>query len=219
MLKTRHLIFIFIPALLLAAFVLFIRVLQYEPMYPKNLDQPKTNTTETLVPVYPEDPIIGNRSAKQTLVIFGDYGCAKCKAEIEMLATLMGQYPNQFKIVWKGLAVQRFPYSTSLAHEYAFCANKQKKFLDFMDETFANSDDLSGTKLAGIVEKIGLDQTTFNSCVQAGTAKEYNTRIEQLAQSLNIQVVPTIFLNGQQIATPQIIEEWQKILNLINYGK
>lgn len=214
MLKTRHLLFIFVPALLLAAFILFIRIAQYEPLYPKETMQTNKLEQNQVVPIYPEDPVIGNRSATSTIITFSDFGCAKCKSEMKTLAELMGKYPNKFKIVWKGLPIQRFPYSTDAAHQYAYCANQQRKFLEFTDQAFINIDDLSEANIKNFVTKIPLDDVKLKNCLNSELSKSYVEKNRQLALGLGIQVVPTVFVNNQQIQTPTLIEEWESVLNL-----
>ena len=66
MIKTKNLLVILIPAILIAAFALFVRVIQYEPLFPEIDGSEKIAAEKTgliTIPIYPEDPIMGNKKA------------------------------------------------------------------------------------------------------------------------------------------------------------
>ena len=213
MLKSRHLLLIFLPALVLVIFALFIRLIQYEPLYPKaGENKAGQNQASAIIPIYSDDPVIGNKKAPATVIIFSDFGCAHCGAEMALLDELLKKYPDKMKIIWKGLAVTRFPRSTELAHKYGYCANQQEKFKQFADLAFANSDNLTEEILKLITAQLDLNEKKLGECLDSQMPAEYLQKIEQLALGLGIQAVPTIFLNNRQIPAPQILEEWETAL-------
>ncbi len=211
MLKTKHLLFIFIPAILIAGFVFFIRLVEYQPLYPKISST--SSTVGTVVPIFVDDPITGSANAGVSIVVFEDFGCSHCKTTNALLNQVWQKYPDKIKIVWKGLPVTKFPVATDLAHEYAYCANQQEKYTDFSEIAFANSTNLNADTLSKIATQINLNQNQLKKCLESNAPADYLNRIYNLATSLNIQVVPTIFLNDQQIQTPQLIEEWETLIN------
>lgn len=214
MLKTKHILYIFLPALVVVGIALFVRIIQYQPLFPKIDPEQAKNPTALIIPIFPDDIIIGQKKAPITLVAFEDLGCESCKAEDDMLALLLAKYPEKLKIVWKGLPVAVFPYPTETAQKYAYCANKQKKFNEFKDYAYANLDNLSDATLDGIVDKVEINKTKLKECVAEDTTNQYLTRIKELANSLNIQSVPTFFLNNKQIPSPQSEEGWILLLGL-----
>lgn len=211
--KIKYLALIFIPAILIAALALFIRLIQYEPQFP---DETETQTAKTdlQIPIYPDDPVIGNKKASITLIAFEDFGCDGCKAQSTLFDSLMKKYPDKVKVIWKGLAATKFPFPTDLAHEHGFCANKQGKFKEFSQLAFTNSDNLSQTILNAIAKEINLEEKKLTDCLASGEAKAYMAKNEQLGLALNIQSVPTFFLNNKQINPPQILEGWEAVLGL-----
>ena len=54
----------------------------------------------------------------------------------------------------------------------------------------------------------------LETCIQNGTADEYLATTEALARSLNIQSVPAIFIENDQIVPPNTLEGWEEILHL-----
>lgn len=214
MLKTKHLFIIFIPAILIVCFALFIRIVQYEPLVPEDKSADKQNEDLSLIPIFPDDPIIGNKKAATTIIAFEDFGCEACKTQTFIFDKLLEKYPDKIKIIWKGLPVTQFPHPTETAHQYAYCANEQNKFVEFEKFAFTNSDNLSAQIISKIAEEIGLNEKALTKCLESGTADAYIEKVKQLALILNVQAVPAIFIDNKQIQPPQLIEEWETILRL-----
>lgn len=212
--KSRHLLFIFLPALLVGGLGLLVQVIRYEPLYPKERTDAEIPVEALTVPIYDDDPILGDIRAPITLIAFEDLICATCREHMELLETLQAAYPKKFKIIWKGLPVTRFPESSELAHHYAFCAKEQKQFLAFLSRVIEEQNRLSEAALQSIAEQSGLNEEELAECLRSERPEEYQKKIEALAASLNIQAVPAIFMNNTQIQPPRDREEWITLLNL-----
>lgn len=212
MLRTKQLFFLFIPAIALTILILTIRIFQYEP----NRSTEKTpGTAETsFVPIFSEDPILGDKKASHTIILFEDFACETCKTQMAVLNTLLEQHPKQVKIIVKPFSIVRIPLSSERAHAYAFCAHEQQKFAEFSDRLFANSTLLSESILEQLAQETSLNSKALQKCL-AGTAKDaYQQKLESLAKILNIQSVPTVFVNNTQITPPQAVEGWETLLQL-----
>lgn len=212
MLKTHHLIFLLIPAFIILALALFIRIIQYQPLNPPIVEE-KKDTTITKIPIMPNDPILGSKKAPITIVAFEDFGCEGCKYQSSILEQILQKYPDKVKIIWKGIAVTSFPYPTKPAHQYAYCANKQNKFIEFKNLAFSNSDNLSAENLDIIADTIKLDKNKLELCLSAAETKSYVDETENIARFFNIQAVPTFFINNEQITNPSTLEGWETIIN------
>jgi len=214
MIKTRHLIFIFIPAILLLLVFVYAQVLRYEPLYPdyaklaQDLEQPD------FVPIFTDDAIVGNRQATKTIIAFEDIACEHCKDQMDDFKELVRQYPRDVKIVWKGLSVVDFPQDSTRAHEYLFCANEQGRFLDFQSQAFANQTTLTEATLQGIASSVGLDDNLLQNCLASGRASTYIEHTRELARSLNITAVPTAYIDGERIDTSITFNGWKTLLGL-----
>lgn len=213
MLRTHHMIFIFLPALLIVSIIFGIRVFQYNAIFQSQEDNTDEVSLE-LIPILKDDPIIGSSAAPQTLIAFEDFSCDGCKSQNILLKELEQRHPGKIKTIWKGLPVATFPYSSEPAHEYAFCANKQNKFSSFKEFAFANSTNLSKNTLDTIVEEVELDKDDLADCLASEQPLLYIDTVRQLARILHIQHVPTFFLDNTQIPAPASIEEWEAVLGL-----
>jgi len=215
MTKNKTLIIIFLPAIIIAGLALFIRIIQYQPLYPDLKDYENLNgQTGFNLPIYPEDPIIGNKKAPKTIVAFEDYSCQGCKIQSTILNNLLEKYPDKIKIIWKGLPVSQFPYPSKPAHDYAFCINEQGEFNKFYQLAFTNGGNLSNEILDVITEQIDLNQKDLKTCLESNRPQLYVEKTEQLGMVLNIQSVPTFFVNNKQVTTPTTLEGWEMLLGL-----
>src|SRR3989338_6953802 len=103
MIRTSHLLAIFIPALLVVGFTLFIQVLRYEPLYPTQAPAAAGDdgaVAEVHVPIAADDPILGDRSAPITLIAFEDFGCEACNQQHTLFAELLKKNTGRGKIIW-----------------------------------------------------------------------------------------------------------------------
>ena len=213
---TKNLLIVFIPAALIAIAAFTVRAMQYEPLYPSQEEIQEQQKNEQLdqIPILPNDPILGKRSAAKTIIAFEDLSCGKCKEQSELLNKLIEKHPNQVKVVWKSLPVKRVPFSSREAHEYAYCIHQQSKFKKFSEFAFANSNNLNSSILEQIAQKMKLNQEQLDSCLNSNKPSQYLQKNKQLATLLNVKSVPTFFIKNEQIKTPEVLSGWESLLEL-----
>lgn len=209
--STKQLLLIFTPIILITGGFIYFNYLQYKPLYPKPQQQ-KNQISE--IPIFSGDVIFGQQSAPKTIVVFEDLSCNACKKQQKLLEELIKKHPKEVKVVWKGLPIKKFPFSSEKAHKYAFCTSKQNKFKQFMDLAFANSDNLRTAILEQIVKKMEINQNALKTCLENQNTQKYIERTKKLAKLLNIQSVPAVFFEGKQIKVPQSVAGWETKLNL-----
>jgi protein-disulfide isomerase len=210
--RVSQLLFVFIPAILIVGLALYIRVVQYEPQFPAY--ETTQEERETTIPVLPDDPILGERTAPLTVIVFEDFGCESCRAQFGIFTDILETYPRQVKFVWKGLPVTTFPVSSRDAHEYAACANQQGKFEPFAQYAFANNQNLTIETLQIIADELKLNNQQFETCLNTSAGESHIQKTELLARKLNIQSVPTVFINNVQAQSPQTFAGWLGLLGL-----
>lgn len=210
--STKHLYTVFLPAIALGSLVLAIAIARYEPLYPDSAPETAAPATGDPVPLLAADPIIGNKKAPHTIVFFGDFGCEACHAQTKLLLELIDASPQKVKIFWKGLAATRIPYPSDTAHRYAYCANKEGKFLPFAAAVFDTADNLTPDNLDQAAKAAGLDSANIAACAKSPEVAQYMTDTETIARSFSVQSVPTIFLDNKQITPPTTLEGWQLLV-------
>ena len=214
--QTQKMIVLFVPLIFITFFFLFVRVMQYTPLYPS--EEVVTAYNEKLanftIPILSEDPILGDKKAKKTLVVFGDYGCAPCASLHNTLSILLEKHPKQFNVIWKGLTNNPDPFPKTDAHRLAYCANQQGKFIPFTQTAYALRGSFSSASLATLTKDIGLRKGRFNTCLESDLPDNYMYQTAAVGRLLQIQQLPAIFYNDKQIQQPETIEEWEVILGL-----
>lgn len=209
--ETKKIFFIFLPILILTFLLFFLNFKQNKNLF-SNETQEKNNEIFQ-ISINNSDPIIGNKKAPITVIAFADFACSQCKTDFFILEKLLTNYSDKFKIVWKGLPINFYPYNSSIAIKYAYCANKQNKFEDFEQYAYSNNTDLSSSTLNNISQELKLDLKKITNCLEEQTTENYIELNKSYANNLNIQKIPTYFLNNKQI-NPKNEEEWKLILNL-----
>lgn len=212
MLSTKKTFYILLPALFIVVTAFFIQIIRYKPLFPKIED--KIDTSKFIIPLYQEDPIIGNSKSPKTIVAFEDFACSGCLQQNTYLDNLQKKYPDKFKIIWKGLPITTYPYDSNLSQTYSYCANQQKKFEEFRQYAFANNNNLSETILKSLTKEIKLDENKLEKCINSEDIKIYIEKTKQIAQILNIQSLPAFFIDNKQIQTPSSEYEWEELLEL-----
>ena len=212
--NTKKLLLVFIPAILLVGFAFFLRLIQHAFIFAQ--PEEPSNETEALasIPIFPEDPIVGSKKAPTTLIVFGDWACEACRQLDEVTTRLIQKHPKKIKLIWKGLPVATFPVPSRWAHRYAYCAHQQQKFSSFKTLAFANQNNLTVETLDALAQEIPLDAEELQECLNSPELSTYLTNNENLARLLNIQAVPTVFLDNQQIKAPLTLTEWEGLLQL-----
>ena len=200
-------------ATMLALFLVFIAWNQHNNLF-KQPEVTDPRTELTFIPLYEHDPVIGNPQAPITIVAFEDFLCDGCRAQNIMLEELSRTYPNDVKVIWKDLSIVTIPQSSELIHAYGYCLNEQRLFTPFKDTFFANYVTADQSTLDDIAEELGANARKLSSCLSEGSAYAHLDKNKTLARALNIQSVPTFFINDQQIVTPQSYREWVTTLGL-----
>jgi protein-disulfide isomerase len=212
MIKNKSVIFILILAIAFASFALFVNIVKYKPIYGEETSNKEEEKLD-FVPIFSEDPILGNKNAPKTIIAFEDFGCTRCKDQMDIFRQLMEEYPNQVKIIWKSLDSTKFPYSSELAHSYAYCANEQDKFAEFEKIVF-ESENISEESLKMYALDADLDKTKLTDCLSSERPKNYKEKNEQLADTIGIYSIPTIFINNKSVQEPLTLEGWKALLSL-----
>ncbi|MBP9731896.1 MAG: thioredoxin domain-containing protein [Candidatus Magasanikbacteria bacterium] len=205
---------VFFPAILLGSLALFIQIVRYQPLYPK-IDTTEQNADSKFeVPILPTDPIIGNRKSPITVIAFEDFSCSACKAQHDLFLQVQQKYPDKIKMIWKGLPVNNPLQPPVTALRYGVCAHEQKQFDQFAAYAFSNSDNLSEGTLNKISEEIKLDTEKLTTCLASDRPDQIIETNKKIANTLNLQSVPTLFIDNKQIQTPETLNDWERILGL-----
>lgn len=152
----------------------------------------------------------GPANAAVTLAVFSDLQCADCKTSEPVLDKLATDFP-QVRQLFLPVPLPVHPWSL-IGAKYADCVGRTDKaaFWSYVGAVF-ESQDLITTDPAGQLKalalKAGADVVKVAACADA---PETEARIEAnlaLSQQIELDVdqVPTVFLNGRKVLNPGAI--------------
>ncbi len=136
--------------------------------------------TEAFIPVSEKDHILGDiKKAEVVIVDYSDLECPYCKELHETFLKIYQEYQSTGKIAW---VHRHFPLSIhskaireAEATECVAEIGGSDAFWEYIHTIFANTpsnDGLDPKNLEVFAKKIGIDTTTFNTCLSSGTYTE-----------------------------------------------
>lgn len=150
-------------------------------------------------------PSKGATSKDLLLVEFADFECPHCKAAQPTIERLLQDFPNAH-FVFENLPLTSIHSEALKAALYSVCVAKQNgndAFFKFADLVFQNQQGLtpqtSDITLNDAVTKAGADAAKIGSCALTPEAKTTVEASIKLAQSLNVNETPTLYINGRGI--------------------
>ena len=129
-----------------------------------------------------DDPVLGDKHAPVTIVEFSDYECPFCKRHFdETLPQLITNYVDtgKVKIVFRDLPLSFHDPMATKEAVAANCAREQggdSKYFEYHDEIFtrtiSNGNGLSEANLTTIATDLGLNLSSFNTCLTDPSQEE-----------------------------------------------
>ena len=160
----------------------------------------KSNVVVSLPPPRAEialtnTPVLGDKNAPVLLIEYADYECPYCQQVAPALRKLENEYKGRVAFAFKDTPLPMHPHAQKAA-EAARCAGAQGKYWDFYHELFA-SKKLDLPDLKSDAQKLKLDQTAFDKCLDSGSqAAAVKTQSDE-ASELGLQGTPSFFVNGR----------------------
>jgi len=157
------------------------------------LEPPRT-TIETDV----NDPAFGPGSAAVEIVEFSDFQCPFCQRLIGTLEQLKTDYGDDVRLVFKDYPLPNHAQAFKAA-EAGNCAHEQGKFWELHDVMFSKQDELEVADLKRHAGELGLDQSSFDICLDSGRFAETVSADLRLGQGVGVSSTPTVFINGRAV--------------------
>lgn len=187
---------------------------------------PTSTSAAQVMTLGSRDAILGNPNAAVTLIEYGDYQCPFCgeffsQTEPEIIQNYVNT--GKVRMVFRDFAFLG-PESTAAANA-AQCAEDQNQLWPYHDALYSAkvADDAKGgteddgffsaAELLKLGQQVGLNMTTFTSCVNNNT--DANIVAEEKGDGANAGVnsTPSFFVNGQAITGAQPYSVFQQALD------
>ncbi len=157
-----------------------------------------------------DGPSRGAADKKFEFIEFADFQCPHCKAAQPIVERLISDFP-QAHFVFENFPLTSIHSEAYKAATYSVCVAQQggnEAFFKFVDAVFAAQDGLtpqtSDSTLADAVTKAGLDAAKVGSCSYTSAAKAPVDASVKLAQDLDVDETPMLFINGRQIPIGEV---------------
>jgi len=161
-----------------------------------------------------DDPMLGSENAPVTMIIFTDFQCPYTKIFFNDTFPLIKQNyidTGKVKFVYRDFPLSMHQYAQKAA-EAAECADEQGKFWEYHSMILENQDIVDIESLKQFAVDLGLDTSTFNTCLDTG---EMTSEVEaDIADgsSYGVTGTPTFFINDQKIVGAQPYSNFESII-------
>ncbi len=169
---------------------------------------------------------LGAADAPVTILLFSDFQCPICKVFANGVEQ---QVITQF--VDTGRARLEYHHYIVIdgnvggtesrdAAEASECANDQGQFWNFHDLLYANQGAREGggaftnRRLKAMAAGMGLNAASFDQCVDSNQHAADVRSDEALAAQFAVTGTPTVFINGNKMANPNDLTEFERLITL-----
>jgi len=158
----------------------------------------------------------GSPSATVTLVEFGDFQCPACGAYHLVVKQLLEKYKDSVALVFRHFPLPMHPNAVpaSIAVE---AAGKQGKFWEMYNKVYESQNDWSAEKDTGNIFaeyalSLKLNVEQFRNDLKDPAIKKKIDRDVADATTLGINSTPSFYLNGERIANPASLEDFETLI-------
>ncbi|HYQ80717.1 MAG TPA: thioredoxin domain-containing protein, partial [Anaeromyxobacteraceae bacterium] len=164
------------------------------------------------VPIRPDDPVKGGKSAKVTLVVFSDFQCPFCARVEPTLKQLEDGYKGDLRIVWKNQPLPMHPQAMPAALA-AEAAREQGKFWPMHDLMFQNQQQLAPPVYEQWAKQLGLDLRKYKAAAESPAAKARVEEDMKLGSSVGANGTPTSFVNCRQLVGAVPVDAFKRLVD------
>jgi len=148
-----------------------------------------------VVPVGPEDHVLGTADAPLTVVMYGDYACPytrRASAYVDLARKKLGR---RVRYAFRHFPREDLHPSASLLAEAAHAAGAQGKFWE-MHRALLHAEE--AVDPAALAETLGLDLERYSDELQARTHRRHVAHEMDGGVRSGVSVTPSIFINDRR---------------------
>jgi protein-disulfide isomerase len=166
------------------------------------------------IPIYDDDPVLGNPEAPVTIIEFSDYECPYCRSyHQETFGEILINYGDVVRYVFKDLPLSSIHPNAAPAANAAHCAQEQDAFWEFHGLLFSNQLGFGEESYLAYAQSISLDIDSFEDCLSEGRYLDIVNQDITILTRINAPLsTPTFFVNGQYLAGAQPYSEFARLI-------
>ena len=159
-------------------------------------------------------PTRGAEEAPVTIVEFSDFHCPFCRSVQPTLTELLRRYEGKVRLVYKHLPLDSLHPQARRVSQASWCAGTQGKFWEFHDAVYASgSSDASDTAMSAVASQVGLDGSTFATCLAGSESAAVVDRDVKQGGALGLTGTPGFFINGRELTGAQPLDAFVRIID------
>jgi protein-disulfide isomerase len=181
--------------------------------------EPLASEEDAGVPISPQDPTWGSRTALVTIVEFNDFQCPYCarvQPTLEQVRTTYG--PDQLRIVWKNnplpFHINAKPAAEAAAGVFAMAGSDA--FWKFHDAAFKNQGLLSEDSYETWAAEAGIKDEDLPAYKAGLTSHQWADKVDKdlsAGRAAGVQGTPSFFVNGVFINGAQPFDNFKKVID------
>jgi protein-disulfide isomerase len=149
-----------------------------------------------LLPIRPEDHVMGPDDAPYTLVEYGDYECLECGRLNLILIELQKELGPRLRIVYRQYPLSGIHKHAQQAAEAAEAAGAQGRYWDMHNLLFENQEALGTRDLIRYAERLNLDVERFKRELKKAAHAERVRADFRAGVQNGVARTPGLFVNG-----------------------
>jgi len=158
-------------------------------------------------------PSRGPDDAAVTIIEFSDFQCPYCSRALPEINLILERYPNDVRIIYRHLPLDRIHPRARAAAEASLCADDQGKFWPFHDLLFANAKTLADEDLSRFAKDVELDVAAFEQCITEGRFKQKIQEDVDAATGAGITSTPAFLVNGIFVGGAKPVDHFAEIID------
>lgn len=182
-------------------------------------DKPGTTPAAAVLAVAPNgrDWARGPADAPTTLLMYGDFTCAACRAYWRAVERLGGDAPTTFRFVYRNSLIDRVKPADRAAAVAAEAAGKQGKFWEYADLLYERQTEWTNAQhvedsLERYARELKLDPTRFRRDFNDPSVRKHVNDDLRSARQSGVSGAPALFKNGVGVALPKTYSELERII-------
>lgn len=170
---------------------------------------------DVAVPIAPDDPTRGARTAPVTIVLFSDFQCPFCSRFAPTLDRVREEYGDGVRVVWKHLPLSFHQYAATAAEAGVgvYEARGSAGFFAYHDLAFRQQQKIGPEAIVSWAVAAGADRATIEAGLRDGRWKAKVERDKAVADKLGTYGTPASFINGINLSGAQPYDKVKSIID------
>ncbi len=164
-------------------------------------------------------PFKGKEDASVVVRLYSDFQCPACKGAEPALRTIIGEFADRVKFVWKDFPLMTIHPNARFAANAARCAGAQDKFWEYHDRLFEAQEGWSPERnpkdrFVQFARELALNEADFTKCYNDRVFDEQVMADVREGEANGVNATPTFYINDRQ-AQVRTEAQWRSVLNQV----